>query len=177
MRQGSCRAWLGIPGTCMLCAGLRSWQEQHEGGAQPSTRSDLRLKQRLNADRASLIEQDLANVHAGVYPLPADHDGSLFTMLDRSWLFFRDLPEVDERRRRSATHEVLNAKTRGRRPDYYLQNFHFQSGGWLTEEFRRPLRHPGRGVVQGNGQRHAAAVLAPVEGSFRRTRPAQIATH
>ncbi len=29
---------------------------------------------------------------------------------------------------------MLNAKTRGRRPDYYLQNFHFQSGGWLTEE-------------------------------------------
>ena len=27
-----------------------------------------------------------------------------------------------------------NEKTRGRRPDYYLQNFHFQSGGWLTEE-------------------------------------------
>ena len=107
---------------------------QHEGGAPPRPRSDPRLEQRLNADRASLIEQDLANVHAGVYPLPADHDGSLFTMLDRSWLFFRDLPEVDERRRRSATHEVLNAKTRGRLPDYYLQNFHFQSGGWLTEE-------------------------------------------
>jgi hypothetical protein len=29
---------------------------------------------------------------------------------------------------------VLNAKTRGRRSVYYLQNFHFQSGGWLTEE-------------------------------------------
>ena len=67
-------------------------------------------------------------------PLPADHDGSLLTLLDRSRLFFRDLPEVDERRKRNATHEVLNAKTRGRRPDYYLQNFHFQSGGWLTEE-------------------------------------------
>ena len=23
---------------------------------------------------------------------------------------------------------------RGKRPDYYLQNFHFQSGGWLTED-------------------------------------------
>jgi ubiquinone/menaquinone biosynthesis C-methylase UbiE len=29
---------------------------------------------------------------------------------------------------------VRNAKTRGLRPDYYLQNFHFQSDGWLTEE-------------------------------------------
>ena len=29
---------------------------------------------------------------------------------------------------------MLNDETRGKRPDYYLQNFHFQSGGWLTEE-------------------------------------------
>jgi ubiquinone/menaquinone biosynthesis C-methylase UbiE len=115
MPQGSYRAWLGMLGTSM-------------------SRSDPRLEQRLNADRASLLEQDLANVEAGVYPLPADHDGSLLTMLNRSRLFFRDLPNVDARRKRNATHEVLNAKTRGRRPDYYLQNFHFQSGGWLTEE-------------------------------------------
>jgi ubiquinone/menaquinone biosynthesis C-methylase UbiE len=63
-----------------------------------------------------------------------DHDGSLFTMLERSRLFFRDLPSVHERRQRNGTHEVLNEKTRGLRPEYYLQNFHFQSGGWLTEE-------------------------------------------
>jgi ubiquinone/menaquinone biosynthesis C-methylase UbiE len=29
---------------------------------------------------------------------------------------------------------VLTEETRGRRPDYYLQNFHYQSGGWLTQE-------------------------------------------
>ena len=102
--------------------------------ARPKPRSDPHLEQRLDADRAALFEQDLANVEAGIYPVPADHDGSLFTLLDRSRLFFRDLPEVAERRKRNATHEVLNAETRGRRPDYYLQNFHFQSGGWLTEE-------------------------------------------
>jgi ubiquinone/menaquinone biosynthesis C-methylase UbiE len=108
---------------------------QREGdGAPAKRRSDPRLDQRLDADRTALFEQDLANVEAGIYPLPADHDGSLVTLLERSRLFFRDLPDVHERRKRNATHEVLNAKTRGRRPDYYLQNFHFQSGGWLTEE-------------------------------------------
>jgi ubiquinone/menaquinone biosynthesis C-methylase UbiE len=81
-----------------------------------------------------LFVQDLANVEAGIYPLPADHDGSLLRLLDRSRLFFRDLPAVEARRRRNATHEVLTPKTRGRRPAYYLQNFHFQSGGWLTHD-------------------------------------------
>jgi hypothetical protein len=55
------------------------------------------LMRRVDADRAALFEQDLANVEAGLYPLPADHDGSLFTLLDRSRLFFKDLPELAER--------------------------------------------------------------------------------
>jgi ubiquinone/menaquinone biosynthesis C-methylase UbiE len=109
-------------------------RRQDGAGARPRSRSDARVDERVNADRAALFEQDLANVEAGIYPLPADHDGSLLTLLDRSRLFFRDLPEVEKRRKRNATHEVLNDETRGRRPDYYLQNFHFQSGGWLTDE-------------------------------------------
>ena len=109
-------------------------QQQEGKSTQPKPRSNRSTDRRLNDDMAALIEQDLANVEAGIYPLPADHDGSLLTLLDRSRLFFRDLPDVEERRRRNGTREVLNAKTRGRRPHYYLQNFHFQSGGWLTEE-------------------------------------------
>src|ERR1700688_2109251 len=39
------------------------------------------------------------------------------------------------RRRESGDHsEVLSEETRGKRPRYYLQNFHFQSGGWMTDE-------------------------------------------
>src|SRR5262245_35947003 len=110
-------------------------RRQEAGGrAAPKPRSNTRLDERLEADRTALFEQDLANVEAGIYPVPADHDGSVLTLINRSRLFFRDLPDVAERRKRNATHEVLSARTRGRRPDYYLQNFHFQSGGWLTEE-------------------------------------------
>lgn len=78
--------------------------------------------------------QDLANVEAGIYPLPTDHEGSLGTILHRSRLFFDDLPAINRRRKHLATTEVLTEKTRGRRPHYYLQNFHFQSGGWMTDE-------------------------------------------
>ena len=109
-------------------------QRQEGEGAPPKPRSDPRVDERVEADRAALFEQDLANVEAGIYPVPADHDGSLLTLLGRSRLFFKDLPDIAERRNRNGTHEVLNEQTRGRRPDYYLQNFHFQSGGWLTEE-------------------------------------------
>jgi len=82
---------------------------------------------------AKLFLQDLANVEAGLYPVPSDHDGSLPTLIRRSRIFFDDLPNVHQRRKRRAHNEVLNEKTRGKRPRYYLQNFHYQSDGWLTE--------------------------------------------
>ena len=88
----------------------------------------------LYADMARLFMADLANVEAGIYPLPADHDGSWLRLLRRSRLFFADLPDIHQRRERRAHDEVLNDATRGTRPRYYLQNFHFQSGGWMTDE-------------------------------------------
>jgi ubiquinone/menaquinone biosynthesis C-methylase UbiE len=106
---------------------------------RPRAHTDLPVpdRSRLYADMAELLRQDLANVEAGIYPLPADHDGSLPTLLARSRLFFEDLPAVHRRRERGARHEVLNEETRGKRPGYYLQNFHFQSGGWMTEDSAR----------------------------------------
>ncbi len=101
---------------------------------QARTKAPVPERSRLYADMARLFRQDLANVETGIYPLPADHDGSLLTLINRSWLFFEDLPEIHRRRERRAYDEVLNQQTRGKRPRYYLQNFHFQSGGWLTED-------------------------------------------
>jgi ubiquinone/menaquinone biosynthesis C-methylase UbiE len=88
----------------------------------------------LYADMAKLFLQDLANVESGIYPLPADHDGSLLTLINRSLLFFDDLPEIHRRRERRAHNEIFNNDTRGKRPRYYLQNFHYQSGGWMTDD-------------------------------------------
>jgi hypothetical protein len=98
------------------------------------TNSPVPDRRRLYADMAILLQQDLANIEAGLYPLPADHDGSLLTLLHRSRLFFEDLPEIHRRRESSAHNEVLTEETRRKRPRYYLQNFHFQTGGWMTDD-------------------------------------------
>src|ERR1700732_2470524 len=109
---------------------------RESGSARPRPHTDASIpdRKRFFADMGALWQQDLANVEAGVYPLPADHDGSLKMLLHRSRLFFEDLPAI-RRRRESGDHsEVLSEETRGKRPRYYLQNFHFQSGGWMTDE-------------------------------------------
>src|SRR6266403_88942 len=46
------------------------------------TRASVPDRRRLYADMAVLFRQDLANVEAGIYPLPADHDGTLPVVLD-----------------------------------------------------------------------------------------------
>jgi hypothetical protein len=127
-------------------------RQRESDRARPKPPSDSRLDQRLKVNLAALLEQHLANVEVG--PIPADHDGSILTLLERSRLFFRDLSEVNPRRKRNATHEVLNARTRGLRPDYYLQNFHFQTGGWLTE-CNSPIRGEDSDAVFARNSRHA----------------------
>ena len=126
-------AWYLGHGLAMTRIAQRARQS---GSARPHPHTDAPIpdRKRFFADMGALWRQDLANVEAGVYPLPADHDGSLKMLLDRSRLFFEDIPAV-RRRRESGDHsEVLTEETRGKRPRYYLQNFHFQSGGWMTDE-------------------------------------------
>jgi ubiquinone/menaquinone biosynthesis C-methylase UbiE len=114
---------------------LQQAQRKREGRVpRAQTAASVPDRRRLYADMAELLRQDLANVEAGIYPLPADHDGSLPTLIARSRLFFEDLPDIHRRRQSGAHDEVFNEETRGTRPRYYLQNFHFQSGGWLTDE-------------------------------------------
>ena len=97
---------------------------------RPSAHTDAPVpnQTRLWADMAALLRQDLANVENGIYPLPSDHDGSLAELVNRSILFFEDLPTIHRRRESGAHSEVLTPQTQAKRPRYYLQNFHFQTG-------------------------------------------------
>ncbi|MBI1188503.1 MAG: methyltransferase domain-containing protein [Alphaproteobacteria bacterium] len=90
---------------------------------------------RIRAAFLALFARDRANIEAGLYPAPHDVgvDQALTAMRD-SARFFADLPNVDRRRLERAGAEVRAANDRARYPAYYLQNFHYQTGGWLTPE-------------------------------------------
>jgi len=82
-----------------------------------------------------LFAKDRANIEAGFYPAPDDSGfDSALSALRNSARFFADLPNVDRRRLQRDAVEVRELGKDGRYPTYYLQNFHYQSGGWLTEE-------------------------------------------
>jgi len=111
-------------------------REGSRSRARRRLRTDAPVPDRdhIYAEMIRLFMQDLANVEAGIYPVPADHDGSFLTLIHRSRLFFEDLPKIHRRRERRAYNEVLSKETHAKRPSYYLQNFHFQSGGWMTDD-------------------------------------------
>src|SRR6266436_6486912 len=150
---------------------MRRLSDQVRRGGEstrPRPRTDRAVpdRRRLFADMAVLFRQDLANVEAGIYPLPADHDGSLATLLRRSRLFFEDLPDVHRRRESGARDEVLTAETSGKRPRYYLQNFHFQSGGWLTEDSARRYDTQVEVLFQGSANATRRQALLPLHEVF-----------
>jgi len=123
-------------------------------------------RRRLYADMAALFRRDLANVEAGIYPLPAEHDGSWPLLLNRSRLFFEDLPDVHRRRENREYRQVLSEETRGRRPTYYLQNFHFQSGGWMTEDSARRYDTQVEVLFHGTANATRRQALPPLHEAF-----------
>lgn len=93
--------------------------------------------QRIRSAFLELFAKDRANIEAGLYPAPQDiRLERAISALRNSANFFRDLPNVDQRRiERSGTEVREEAKNgESRYPTYYLQNFHYQTGGWLSED-------------------------------------------
>jgi ubiquinone/menaquinone biosynthesis C-methylase UbiE len=82
----------------------------------------------------ALFARDLANVAKGHYPMPRDRDGTLRDIIQTSRRYFADLPLAAERKAQGQGTEVYSPELAEKFPAYFLQNFHFQTGGYLTEE-------------------------------------------
>lgn len=128
-RQSARVAWFMSHGFVMRQLRLRAPKPP----IAPRTDLPVPSDEKILADMAALFVRDLANVEAGIYPPPRDGDGPPAMRLARSSAFFADLRKVHERRMAGRTGEVRGEARDRKRPAYYLQNFHYQSGGWLTE--------------------------------------------
>ncbi|MGI9418491.1 MAG: class I SAM-dependent methyltransferase [Geminicoccaceae bacterium] len=88
-------------------------------------------------DLRALLQRDAAQIAAGRYAMPEDLLARPRDALRRSTLFFADLGRINLRRMRNDGQEVYRSENeeteRRRRPRYYLQNFHYQTDGWMSE--------------------------------------------
>ena len=87
----------------------------------------------LTADMRALFEREWRDIEAGLFPAPRGLGPEPAEFLRRSLLYFRDLPQVDARRHGTLDDELPPGTQADGLPDYYRQNFHFQSDGWLSD--------------------------------------------
>ena len=117
---------------------------------------------------SQLFEDDRANIVAGLYPAP---DTVRLRDLPRAVastrLMFADADQVNQRRIARAGAEVREVADPSRYPAYYRQNFHYQSGGWFTEDSARLYDTQVEVLFGGTADVMRRAVLAELARDIR----------
>jgi ubiquinone/menaquinone biosynthesis C-methylase UbiE len=83
------------------------------------------------------FRKDAEDVAAGLYPVTEAPPATLGAPFRRAADFLQDAKAVDARRRKASGVEARREANGEAYPSYYRQNFHYQSGGWFTEESAR----------------------------------------
>ncbi len=99
-------------------------------GAVPDGREAIRALRELTA-------REWRNIEQGFYAKPHDRVRNPRRLISDSIRFLRDVPRVEERRMGRNNSEVFTEDRKGQYPRYYLQNFHYQTDGWLSDESAR----------------------------------------
>jgi ubiquinone/menaquinone biosynthesis C-methylase UbiE len=106
------------------------------GAAKPSpqTRRRARLVRRaLLAGAVDLVRRDFSSIAAGHYRPPRDMVPDPVEAIRDLIRYYRDLPRARERRLAGASMEARALDVDGAYPDYFTQNFHFQTDGYLSK--------------------------------------------
>ena len=95
--------------------------------------------QELLADLSALLLEDGKAVRDGHYPLMPEARDSLGEHVARVRAMIADVPAALSRRASEDTSSALAALSEQTEhvPEYYAQDFHFQTGGYLTEDSAR----------------------------------------
>ena len=127
-------AWWGVGGLA-----TRALVRPNHGDARPQLQSDTPPPD-AGVPRpawAEAFDKEARDVGAGLYPAPEERphrpDRAIRQLLD----LLADARAVDARRRDGNGVEVRDEAPSDAYPAYYRQNFHYQSGGWFTEESAR----------------------------------------
>lgn len=125
----------------------------------------------LLADARALLQSDALAVRSGIAPAGAEEFVSPLGHLRRLRDMFADLPgAVDRRKRRDATsaRTVVLDDLEGL-PEYFTQDFHFQTGGYLTEDSARLYDVQVETLFYGAAAAMRRSALRPI-GDFMRGR-------
>lgn len=99
-----------------------------------TARIGARQRRALREGFIDLFREDCRNILSSEYRLPPDalRPPRLDELWRRSRDYFQDAEEILRRQSEHGHSEVYDKALSDRFPRYYLQNFHYQSDGWLS---------------------------------------------
>lgn len=131
--------------------------------ASPELKRRMPDRARIFADLRALLEQDWRNIAEGRYRLPEDVVIRPLAALRKAGRYFADLRRVDERRRAHANDEVFRAARGGEYPRYFLQNFHYQTDGYLSRRSAELYDHQVEVLFGGGAEAMRRQALVPLQ--------------
>jgi ubiquinone/menaquinone biosynthesis C-methylase UbiE len=124
---------------------------------------------RILGDLARLLARDWRNIADGRYRMPIDIVPDPGSELRRARRFFADLATVEARRRANDHSEVMRQMPQGRYPRYYLQNFHFQTDGYLSRHSAELYDHQVEVLFGGGAAAMRRQALVPLGAAVARS--------
>jgi ubiquinone/menaquinone biosynthesis C-methylase UbiE len=118
--------------------------------------------QELLTDHAQLLLADARAVRDGLYPPMEEEAGAPLSHLFRVRQMLADLPGTLDRRDCSDASTAKSEPAATGVPDYYAQDFHFQTGGYLTEGSARLYDVQVETLFMGAAGPMRRAALAPI---------------
>ena len=116
----------------------------------------------LLSDLGALFLQDAAAVREGIYPPTGGEATGFAEHLVRLRQMLADLPAAIERREAADALSVRVVPEAGELPAYFTQDFHFQSGGYLTEHSARLYDVQVETLFMGSANAMRRAGLRPI---------------
>lgn len=131
--------------------------------AAPELRERMPDRSRILGDLRALLDQDWRNIEEGHYRPPEGVIPRPLAALRKAGRYFADLREVEARRRADGNDEVFRAMPRGRYPRYYLQNFHYQTDGYLSRRSADLYDHQVEVLFGGGADAMRRQALVPLK--------------
>ncbi len=128
---------------------------------------------RLAKSFRELFQADWRNIKQGQYKLPVEmrRPMSPIKFWRRSVDYLRDAEKVSRRKHNKEHSEVLSKDItedkRGQYPRYYLQNFHFQTGGWFSDDSAERYDMQVETLFTGAGHAMRRQALPHIRAAFK----------
>ena len=119
-------------------------------------------RQELLADLGRLFIEDAARVRDSIYPPEEETPGGVAEYVARLRLMFADLPGALERRVSGDAGSAREQPEASDLPEYFTQDFHFQTGGYLSADSARMYDVQVETLFYGSAAAMRRAGLAPI---------------